>query len=129
MSRSHISWWLKALTRTLVPAAPARQRRRPCRLHVEPLEDRVTPNAYLVNRATDTSGSASGSGSGNSGDLRYVLNKAIQDKQTDTITFDASLKGKTITLTSLLTAPTGFTNPYGKTAFIVGASNNITIDG
>ena len=61
---------------------------------------------------------------------RYCLNQAIQDKQTDTITFASSLAGQTITLSSsLLTAPSGFPNPYGGTAFIVGASDNITIDG
>jgi hypothetical protein len=122
--------WLKALTRTLFPAAPARQRRRSCRLYLEALEDRVTPNAYVVDIATDASGSPAGSGLGKAGDLRYCLNQAIQDKQTDTITFTSSLAGHTITLSSfLVTAPSGFTNPYAQTAFIVGAADNIAIDG
>jgi hypothetical protein len=130
MTRSRTAWWLKALTRRLFRPAAARQRRRSCRLYLEALEDRITPNAYVVNVATDTSGSPAGSGSGTSGDLRYVLNQAIDDKQADTITFAPALAGQTITLSkSLVTAPSGFTNPYGQTAFIVGASDNITIDG
>src|SRR5262249_18790390 len=134
MSRSRTPWWLKALTRTWFRAAPARQRRRSCRLYVEALEDRVTPSAYLVNVAGDTGTTAAGvaSSDGNAlhGDLRYVLNKAVQDGQPDTITFAASLAGQTITLSStLVTAPSGFANPYGQTAFIVGASDTITIDG
>ena len=134
MSRSRTAWWLKALTRSLFPAAPARQRRRSRRLYVEALEDRVTPNAYLVNVLGDTSGSAAGTASSDGnplhGDLRYCLNQAIQDKQTDTITFASTLTGQTITLSStLVTAPSGFANPYDQTAFIVGAGDNITIDG
>src|SRR5262249_38754886 len=137
MSRSSSNWWRKALTRTLFrggPTAPIRQRPRSCRLRLEALEDRVTPNAYLVNVLGDESGLAAGtaSGDGNAfhGDLRYCLNKAILDQQTDTITFAASLLGQTITpSSSLVTAPSGFTNPFGQTAFIVGASDNITIDG
>jgi hypothetical protein len=127
--RSRSSWWLNALTRSKSPAVPIRQRRRSCQLSVEALEVRVTPNAYMVNVATDTSGSAAGSGSGTSGDLRYCLNQAIQDKQVDTITFASSLAGQTITLSgSLVTEPPPpFANPYGQTAFIVGASDNCAL--
>src|SRR5579871_3718576 len=129
MSRSRKLWWLNALARSLFPAGPARQRRRSVRLRLETLEDRVTPTAYTVNIAGDTSGSAGGSGSGTSGDLRYCVSQAIADGQIDTITFDPYLTGQTIALSSsLVTGPAGFANPYGQTAFIVGASDNITID-
>jgi hypothetical protein len=130
MSRSRKLWWLNALARSLFPTGPARQRRRSVRLRLEPLEDRVTPTAYTVNIAGDTSGLAGGSGSGTSGDLRYCISQAIADGQTDTISFASSLAGGTIALdSSLVTEPAGFANPYGQTAFIVGASDNITIDG
>jgi hypothetical protein len=101
---------------------------------LEQLEDRITPNSYLVNASGDTSGLADGSGSGTSGDLRYCLSKAIADQQQDTITFDSSVfttGHTTIALSSTLTTGvfTSATNPYGQTAFIVGAKDNITIDG
>ncbi len=121
---------------------PVRQRkttlscrtRRSRLLHVEELEGRLTPNAYTVNILGDTSGSASGSGSGTSGDLRYCLNQAIADQQTDTITFSpgtfTNAAQKIIALSSsLVTKPSAFTNTYGQTSFIIGASDNITIDG
>src|SRR5262249_57137236 len=69
-----------------------------------------------------------------SGDLRYCLSKAIADQQQDTITFDTTVfttGHTTITLDSTLTtgAFTSATNPYGQTAFILGGSDNITING
>ncbi len=122
MFRSRTTWGLMAFARSASPASSARQRRRSRRLFVEALENRINLNAYLVNVAGDTAGTASGSGSGDSGDLRYCLNQAIEDQQTDTITFASSLAGETITLSSILeTAPSGFANPYGQTSFIVGA--------
>jgi hypothetical protein len=123
---------LNVLARSWFGARPARQKRRSRPLMVKPLEDRITPNAYVVNVLGDASNSAGGSGSGMSGDLRYCLNRAIADQHPDTITFDPIVfnSPQTITLSSsLVTAPSGFTNPYGQTAFIVGASDNITIDG
>src|SRR5262249_54435129 len=92
------------------------------------------PTAYLVNVTGDTSGSPGGTASSDGnplhGDLRYVLNKAIQDQGADIIAFASLLAGQTIALSStLMTAPAGFANPYGQTAVIVGASANITIDG
>src|SRR5215831_19130867 len=76
-------------------------RRRPIRnitprrrmgLALELLEDRVTPNTYTVNVLGDASGSSSGTSTGAlSGDLRYCINQAISDGQTDTITFDATV--------------------------------------
>ncbi len=112
-----------------------RTRTRRSRLfQIETLESRVTPTAYSVNILGDASGIASGSGSGTSGDLRYCLNQAIADQQTDTITFDptvfTSAAEKFISLdSSLVTEPAAFTNPYGQTSFIVGASDDITIYG
>ena len=70
---------------------PPTRPRRPRLPHLEELEARLTPNAYLVNVLGDTSGSALGSGSGTSGDLRYCLHQAIYDQQPDTITFDSSV--------------------------------------
>src|SRR5712691_6239270 len=101
MSSTRRRGWLNALVRSWFPArrAPVR-RRRSTRLQIEPLEDRLTPNAYLVNVSGDSSGRSTGTGSSDGnplhGDLRFVLNKAIQDQQTDTITFAASLTGQTI---------------------------------
>jgi len=84
---------------------PERHRRRRCwRPRVEELESRVTPNAYTVNLLGDSSGSAAGSSTGTySGDLRYCLNAAIQDQQTDTITFDPTVfnSPQTIALSAL----------------------------
>ncbi len=101
---------------------------------IESLESRITPTAYVVNILGDTSGNAPGSGSGTSGDLRYCLNQAIADGQPDTITFDpmvfSNAQQTNITLSgNLVTEPSGFTNPYGQTSFIVGSNDNITIDG
>jgi hypothetical protein len=130
MSRPRTARWLKALTRSSGPMSSARPRRRSRGLFVEPLELRITPSAYVVDIGGDASGSAAGTGSGTSGNLRYCLNQAIADHQADTINFASSLAGDTITLSStLVTAPSGFANPYGQTSFIVGASDNITIDG
>src|SRR5262249_49213114 len=98
----------------------------------------LTHVAYLVNVPGDGSGTATGTASSDGnpfhGDLRYALDQAIADQQVDTITFSpaafTTAAQKTITLNrSLTTAPVGFANPYGATAFIVGTSDNITIDG
>jgi hypothetical protein len=136
MSLSPRRSWLNGLFRSGFAARSARPKRRSRPLVVEELEARLTPNAYLVNVPGDASGLATGTASndGNAlhGDLRYVLNKAIADQQTDTITFAATVFNTTQTITlssSLVTAPAGFTNPFGQTAFIVGVSDNITIDG
>ncbi len=93
---------------------------------------RPSATTFTVTIPGDTSGTAAGAqgSSGTSGDLRYCLNQAVQNQETDTIIFASALAGQTISLSSsLLTAPSGFANPYGQTAFIVGASDNITIEG
>src|SRR6516165_5331638 len=139
MSSSRRRGWLQALVRPWFPSRPTPQRRRRRgALQLELLEDRVTPNAYLVNVLGDAGTTASGVASSDAnplhGDLRYVLNKAIADKTPDTIGFDTTVfttaAQKTITLSaSLVTEPSGFTNLYGQTAFILGAGDNVTIDG
>lgn len=132
MSGFRVRSWLEVLARSW-GRRPERYRRRRCwRPRIEELESRVTPNAYTVNLLGDSSGSAAGSSNGTySGDLRYCLNAAIQDQQTDTITFSPTVfsSPQTITLSALTTAPAGFANPYGATSFIVGALDNITITG
>ncbi|HTU20886.1 MAG TPA: choice-of-anchor Q domain-containing protein, partial [Gemmataceae bacterium] len=124
------SLWLSRLVRSWASRPLARKPKRTW-LRLEQFEARVTPTTYTVNVATDNSGSATGSGSGTTGDLRYCLNLAITDGQTDTITFASSLKGDTITLSSsLVTNPADATGlPDSTTAFVVGGSANITIDG
>jgi hypothetical protein len=59
------------------------------RFALQGLEDRTLPAAFVVNALTDT-----GTGSGNSGDLRYCLaqaNDEITFPGEDTITFDATV--------------------------------------
>ena len=92
------------------------------------------PRNFVVNVLGDNSGSAAGTPSSDNnplhGDLRYVLNQAIEDQTADSITFDSTVfsAAQTITLkSSLVTEPLGFANPYGQTAFIIGAGDNITI--
>lgn len=92
----------------------------------------LTVNTYTVNVATDASGTSAGAGSGFVGDLRYVLNQAIQDAQDDTIVFAPGLAGSTITLSSTLFTSPATTNSvasYGPTAFVIGSNADITIDG
>ena len=65
------------------------------RLLLQPLEDRMVPNAYTVNLLTD-SASGSGTGTGTSGDLRYCITKANANGGVggpDTIQFAAGLTG------------------------------------
>src|SRR5262249_2258920 len=102
------SWFRKLFARP--SARPIRKAPARCRLAVEALEDRLTPNAYTVNVLGDTSGSSSGQGTGLTGDLRYCINRAITDGQTDTITFDPKVfnSAQTIALdTTLGTDPGG----------------------
>jgi hypothetical protein len=85
--------WLKAMKRTAALGARARQgakRSPPHRvaLRLEALEDRTVPSALTVTSAADD---------GTAGTLRAEIAAA---KSGDTINFDPSLAGQTITLTS-----------------------------
>jgi hypothetical protein len=65
--------------------------------------------------------------------LRAAITTAITDQVADTITFASDLAGKTIALHSLpvsqATDPTNATEEYGSTAFLMGGTSNITLDG
>ena len=78
--------WLWPLARFWFPTRRG-PRPRSGRLRLELLESRLAPAAYLVNVAGDSSGQAAGTGSGNSGDLRYCMSQAVADAEADTITF------------------------------------------
>ena len=82
--------WLSALKRSVRQCDTAPSSRSPatCLLQIEELESRLTPSVYLVNVLGDSFVSASGSGSGTHGDLRFCLDQALQDRRPDTITFD-----------------------------------------
>ncbi len=137
MSRSeHPSWRNLLHASQRKPRAARRRQRGLAQLSAgERLEDRLNFSAYTVNVLGDASGSVAGTSTGAfSGDLRYCINQAIADKASDTISFDPTVfttaASRTISLSStLVTEPASFANPYGQTAFIVGASDNITIDG
>ncbi len=97
--------------------------------------------AYLVDvsgdNGTSSAGVASSNGNKADGDLRYVLNQAFLNAASGaeaTITFNAatftSAVLDTITLSKgLSTQPPGFANPFGPTAFIIGAADTVTING
>ena len=80
--------WVRSLSsRWFARTRPARRPRPDVKLLIEPLEDRLTPNAYVVNLTGDANtlgfapnGSAQGSSTGTfSGDLRYCIAQAIAD--------------------------------------------------
>jgi hypothetical protein len=81
--------------------SPARRRKRPhydhrARLHIERLETRCVPASFTVNSIGDA-----GTGTGNSGDLRYCITKAdSSDDTSSSISFDSTLLATTIPLTS-----------------------------
>ena len=87
---------------------------------------------YTVDVATDSSGSSAGSGSGTTGDLRYVLDQAIlDDGAADTIVFDPTVFGtpQTITLNAKLDTDPLNVGVFSQTAFVLGGAAKITIDG
>ena len=75
----------------------ARRRSRPA---VEGLEPRVVLSTFTVDLTTDTAPTTGGSGAGLAGDLRYCIDQADADNQTNTIVFDPTVFGthQTITL-------------------------------
>ncbi len=134
MSSSRRRGWLNALVRPWSPSGAAPRRRRRARpLQLEHLECRLALSAFLVNVAGDSSGHGTGapSSDGNPlhGDLRYCLNQAIANQQADTISFASNVSGTISLNTNLTTEPAGFANSDGKTAFIIGPDDNITITG
>ena len=99
-------------------------------MRCEPLEERRLLTGYTVTVNTDAGVNGAGVGSSTSGDLRYCINAAIADGQTDTISFASNLAGDTIGLSSsLVTNPAGAAMPDGTTAFVIGGTSNITING
>src|SRR5262245_37020811 len=76
----------------------ARHRRQP---GLEALEDRTAPAVFTVNALTDTNPTGGGAGSGNAGDLRYVLTQSNTAGGTNTIDFQQGLSG-TILLQAIL---------------------------
>ncbi|MBX7102691.1 MAG: right-handed parallel beta-helix repeat-containing protein [Gemmataceae bacterium] len=101
---------------------PAKRRR----LWVRPLEDRTVPAAFLVNDFGDL-----GNGTGNNGDLRYVLTQLnASPDPTNTVSF---IGNGTITLTSQLpTVTVGFSmTGNGATNTVINANKTgrlITVD-
>jgi hypothetical protein len=80
------------------PPTASRRRQRP---GLEVLEDRTAPALFLVNALTDTNPAGGGVGSGNAGDLRFVLTHSNGAGGTNTIDFQPGLSG-TILVHALL---------------------------
>ena len=83
-----------AISRSLPQFAPARRHHARRRLMLERLEDRALLSTFTVNSLGDT-----GTGSGRSGDLRYVITQVDQTPGDNTIKFAVT---GTITLNSAL---------------------------
>ena len=113
--------WLRQLQRRWFPRRPIRRAPvRRVRLHLEPLEDRLTPSTYTVTDASDAAGSA------NDVTLRFAISQAVSTQdQNAVINFSSTLAGQTITLSQ---NDTSAANIYGPTAFVVNNAK-ITIDG
>src|SRR5215469_10874338 len=115
------SSWLRELQRRWFPdRAMRRVPIRRVRLGLECLEERLTPSNYTVTDASDTAGSASDV------TLRYAINQAVSNKDTNAvIDFSSALAGKTLTLSQ---NDSSSANIYGPTAFVVNNAK-IVIDG
>ena len=99
-----------------LPSRPSRRRSR--LLVLEALEERTLLSTFTVNSIGD-----SGIGSGNSGDLRYVITQADQTQGNNTITFDVT---GTITLNSALP---DLNNATGRTDVEGPGPDNLTVTG
>lgn len=84
------------------------------RLTFEVLEDRLAPAVFIVNVDTD---SATGTGVGDTGDLRYCINAANAAGGDNTITFAGAAVGSTIILAN---NDTNSPFTFGRTALVVG---------
>src|SRR5262249_17379784 len=113
--------WLRQLQRRWFPGrAMRRVPVRRVRLGLEALEERLTPSTYTVSDASDTAGSASDV------TLRYAINQAVSNKDTNAVIgFSSALAGQTLTLSQ---NDSSSANIYGPTAFVVNNAA-ITIDG
>ena len=74
------------------------RKRRSMRPTVMALEDRRLLATFTVNLTTDTAPTTGGSGSGNSGDLRYCITQADGNNQANTIVFDSTVFGTAQTI-------------------------------
>jgi hypothetical protein len=122
--------WLRKVFAPWVPVARAPRRgksRQPSRHRwvprLELLEDRLVPSLYLVTSLADD---------GSAGTLRYAIAASVADHGTggDTIRFDPSIDGGTITLTNppVNDLSAGSTEA-GPSAFFITNHDNLTIDG
>ena len=115
------SW--SAVSRSLPQFAPARRPHARRRLRVERLEDRGCLSTFTVNSLGDT-----GTGSGLSGDLRYVITQVDQTRGDNTINF--AVTGTMITLNSALpdlSNTTGLTDIEGPGAASLTVARSGTI--
>ncbi|MBX9625804.1 MAG: hypothetical protein K2X82_18535, partial [Gemmataceae bacterium] len=97
---------------------PARTRR--ARLDLTHLEDRSTPATFTVLNTADAG----------DGSLRWAIDQANAAPDADTIVFDASVRGKTVgltTFTNLSASTADVPQPAGPSAFLV--TTPITIRG
>ena len=121
-----VRWW-SATTRSLSRFAPARRPHARRRLSLECLEDRALLSTFTVNSLGDT-----GTGSGLSGDLRYVITQVDQTQGDNTINF--AVTGTTITLNSALpdlsntTGLTDIEGPGAASLTVARSSTSGTLD-